>query len=202
MPQGVTTRPRVGREEARERIITAATGLVRERSFAELTVGEIMDRAGLERTVFYRHFDNVGALLLTAGRRAVDEMYEAQAAIAASNRPLDPAATQEALTVAAEVFHEHGPLLRAIFEAVASGQLAAVDPDALRQRFDGLVAAALRDLEANGGRHFADVGETARAVNLLNQNYLLDAFGGEPRVTVETAARTLGEIWTALVESR
>lgn len=182
--------------------MAAAGELVRERSFAELTVGEIMDRADLERTVFYRHFDNVGSLLLAAGKRAVDAMYEAQAVIAASNRPLDPDATLQALTIGAEVFREHGPLLRAIFDAVASGQLVAIDVDAQRRRFDALVAAALRDLEVGDGRRFADVGETARAINLLNENYLLDAFGREPRISVEQAARTLGEIWTAVIEPR
>lgn len=192
----------MSREEARARIVAAAAELVRERAHAELTVGEIMDRADLERTIFYRHFDNVGALLLAAGKSAVDAMYEAQAAIAASNRPLDPGATLEALTIAAEVFREHGPLLRAVFDAVAAGQLVAIDVEAQRRRFDELVAAALRDLEAGGGRRFAAVEETARAINLLNESYLLDAFGREPRVSVEVAARTLGEIWTAVIEPR
>ena len=41
MPQSVTTRPRLSREEARERILEATGELVRDRSFAELTVGEI-----------------------------------------------------------------------------------------------------------------------------------------------------------------
>ena len=205
MPQGVTTspnRPRLSREEARGRILDAAAELVRERSFAELTVGEIMDRAGLERTVFYRHFENVGALLLSTGRGAIDAMFEAHAAIANSHGALDEEAVGEAMTVAAEVFHQHGPLLRAVFEAIASGQLTAVDAEALRRRFDTLVAESLRDVEARGGRAFADPEQTARALNLLNENYLLDAFGREPRVSVEVAARTLTEIWTALIEAR
>ncbi len=33
----------------------------------------------------------------------------------------------------------------------------------------------------------------------MNEAYLLDAFGREPRVTVEVAVRTLSEIWLALV---
>ena len=90
MPQSVTTRPRLSREEARERILEATGELVRDRSFAELTVGEIMDRAGLERTIFYRHFENVGALVLSAGRQAILDLYEAQAAIADTNKSFDP----------------------------------------------------------------------------------------------------------------
>jgi AcrR family transcriptional regulator len=188
----------VSRDEARERIGDAVGQLVRERSFAELTVGEIMDRAGLERTVFYRHFENVAASVLATGRQAIVEMYEAQAAIAGSHESFDAEVIREALTLAAEVFHRNGPLLRVVFEASGSGQLEAVDQDGIRGRFDGLVADALRDLEGRSGKRFADVEETARALNRLNESYLIDAFGREPRVSVETAAATLSQIWISL----
>ena len=50
-----TTRPRSQARETRERaraqIIEAATELVRERSYAELNVGELMARAGIGRTL-------------------------------------------------------------------------------------------------------------------------------------------------------
>ena len=45
----------------------------------------------------------------------------------------------------------------------------------------------------------ADVKETARALNLANTAYLLDAFGHEPRVSVETAITTLTEIWLRVI---
>jgi hypothetical protein len=34
----------------------------------------------------------------------------------------------------------------------------------------------------------------------MNENYLRDAYGGEPRVSEEVAVRTLTEIWTAVIE--
>jgi hypothetical protein len=126
-------------------------------------------------------------------------MFSAHAAIAASHASFDEDAVREAMTVAAEVFHRHGPLLRAVFEAIASGQLVAVDAEALRTQFDALVAESLRDVEARSGKRFADPEETARALNLLNENYLLDVFGREPRVSVQTAANTLSEIWITLI---
>ena len=60
----------------------------------------------------------------------------------------------------------------------------------MRERFDDLVerVAARR---GRRGRTVADVAETARALNLMNENYLLDAFGREPRVSPETAVRDL-----------
>jgi hypothetical protein len=33
----------------------------------------------------------------------------------------------------------------------------------------------------------------------MNEHYLLDAFGREPRVSVEAAVQTLTEIWEAVI---
>ena len=77
-----------GQEHARaangavQRIVEAATELVRERSYAELNVGEIMERAGIGRTLFYRHFDDLGDLLLRVAAEAIDELFETQVALA------------------------------------------------------------------------------------------------------------------------
>jgi AcrR family transcriptional regulator len=178
-------------------IVDSAIELVRERSFAELTVGEVMDRAGLERTIFYRHFENVGEMLLGAGREAIEELYAAQVALAESRAGHDPGKVREAMELPVRVYRRHGPLLRAISEALASDQLVAADQEFIRRRFDQLVAGVLRD--APGAADLADAEETARALNLLNESYLLDAFGREPRVSVETAATTLTAIWAPLL---
>jgi hypothetical protein len=65
----------------------------------------------------------------------------------------------------------------------------------MRRQFDDLVEQALRER----GARVDDVAETARALNLLNESYLLDAFGREPRVCTETAVQTLTEIWLGVV---
>jgi AcrR family transcriptional regulator len=190
----------MNRREARARIIEAATELVRERSFAELKVGEVMDRAGLERTIFYRHFENLGDLLLGAGREAIDELYAAQLALADARVDHRSDSIRQALEVPVAVYRRHGPLLRAVSEAVAGNQLVAIDQEAIRRRFDELVEVALRRIELETGKSFDDIGETARALNLLNESYLLDAFGREARVSAETATATLTEIWTSLID--
>ena len=202
MAHGVnfSPRPRVGRAAAHQRIVDAAIDLVRERSFAELTVGEIMDRAGLERTIFYRHFENVGELLLGAGREAINQLYAAQVALAATRADHGPEAVRQALEVPVQIYRRHGPLLRAVSEAVAADQLVAVDQEMLRRRFDELVAGALRAGAAESGRELSDFEETARALNNLNESYLLDTFGREPRVSVETATNTLAEIWSSVID--
>ena len=192
-------RPRVERAAARERIVDAAIELVRERSYAELTVGEIMDRAGLERTLFYRHFENVGQLLLTTGRHAIDDLYSAQVQLAATRADHRPETIRQALELPVQIYRQHGPLLRAVSEAVAANQLDAVDQEMIRRRFDDLVADALRAGAAENGHELENPEETARALNLMNEGYLLDCFGREPRVDVDTATRTLARIWSPII---
>src|SRR3984957_10770938 len=53
---------RVPSEEARHRILEATRELLLDRPFAALTVGDVMARAGLTRTVFYRHFDRLAQM--------------------------------------------------------------------------------------------------------------------------------------------
>jgi AcrR family transcriptional regulator len=193
------TRVRQTRQESRERIVAAATELVRSRSYIELNVELVMAHAGLGRTIFYRHFDDLADLLVRAGREAIDELYAAQRALGEARPDQDPDAVRHAMEIAAGVYERHGPLLRAVAEAASGDRQLANDYEAMRRRFDDFVARSLADM-----RHLADMprselAETARALNLLNENYLLDAFGREPRVSAATAARTLTEIWEAVI---
>ncbi len=64
-------RPRLSRDEVRERLVGAATELVRDRSFYDLSVSDVTQRAGIERTIFYRHFDDL-ARPAPAGRDGGD----------------------------------------------------------------------------------------------------------------------------------
>lgn len=195
-----TSRARQSRAASRARIIEAATDLVRERSYAELSVGEIMERAGLGRTIFYRHFDDLPDLLIKAGREAIDGLYATQVALERSRHGHSREAVAEALAAVVDVYRRHGPLLRVISEAATADPDLAPNQGEVRRRFDELVEHALERSFAAAGEPTADLAETAHALNLMNESYLLDAFGREPRVSPEVALRTLTEIWTAVLE--
>ena len=200
-PASSKTRTRQTREQSRRRIIEATTELVRERSYAELNIGEIMSRAGLGRTIFYRHYDDLGDLLLRAGREAIEQLYEAQTKLAEARQDFGPEAIRAAIELPVRVYHRHGPLLRAISEAAGADPEVARGQAALLRRFDELCATALRNAQKEVGPRFADVEQSALALNRLNESYLLEVFGREPRVTVETATQTLTEIWVAALHA-
>jgi AcrR family transcriptional regulator len=190
---------RLSRQQSRERIIAAAAELIRDTSYGALTVDDVMREAGIGRTIFYRHFDDLADLLRRAGREAFEGLLEAERAFRAAHVGGEPD-VERAIAAAVAVYREHGPLLRGIAEAAASGDEQMVaGQQAMLARFDELVEDVLRASPAFAQRSAEDVAETARALNLLNTSYLLDAFGREPRVSPETAVRTLTRVWASLI---
>ena len=187
------------RQESRERIVAAATELVRTTPYAALSVDEVMRQAGLGRTIFYRHFDDLGDLILRADREAVDELYETQRLLGEARIGAEPAEVRRAIEPVVAVYERHGPLLRAIAEAAAADEHVSAGHRALRDRFDALVEQALRRVWPPTTSAPADLGETARALNHMNESYLIDAFGREPRVAPEVAVQTLTEVWDAVI---
>ena len=198
-PAGRRTRARLSRRESRQRIVTAATELVRERSYAELSVDAVMREAGLGRTIFYRHFDDLADLLMGTGREAIEALYQAQLSFVETRHDEPSAAVRAAFETAVAVYQRHGPLLRCIAEAAAGDEQIAAGYDEMRKRFDALAEQALRELAFAGRVPPSNLAETARALNLMNETYLTDTFGREPRVSPEVAVQTLTEIWDAVI---
>jgi AcrR family transcriptional regulator len=205
MPARTTTkaaRPRLNRDEVRDRLVAATTELVRDRSFYELSVAEVTERAGIERTIFYRHFDSLADLLLRAATEAIEDLYDAQVELDGGRREGDLETVRAAIAPAVRVYQRHGPVLRAVTEAGASDPQIAARGAELRLRFNELVADSLARLPSLRENAPADVAESARALNLLNEAYLRDAFGREPRLSPEAAVQTLTEIWAAFLDRR
>jgi TetR/AcrR family transcriptional regulator, ethionamide resistance regulator len=201
----VTTRQeraRLSREQSRARIVAAAIELVRELSYPELSVGAVMERAGLERTIFYRHFDDLGDLLMQTGREAIEELYETQLDLSAARDGAEPEVVRAAIEPAVAAYRRHGPLLRALTEAAAGDPQVAAGQARIRSRFDRLVAGSLSDLLEFESSSAADVAEIARALNRMNESYLQDAFGREPRISTAAAVEALTEIWVAVLRQR
>ncbi len=84
-------------------------------------------------------------------------------------------------------------------EGAASDARIAAGRGAIRERFDELAAGSLGELPQLASLSPSEVREVARALNLLNTAYLIDAFGREPRIDAETALTTLTTIWTGVI---
>jgi AcrR family transcriptional regulator len=176
--------------------------LVRDRSFYDLSVGDVTEQAGIERTIFYRHFDDLSDLLLRAATDAIESLYQAQVELDAGREAGDLETVRSAIEPAVRVYREHGAVIRAVTEAGASHPEVAARGAELRRRFNELTAGSLARLPDLKDNPPADLAESARALNLLNEAYLQEAFGRDPRVSAEVAIETLTEIWAAFLDRR
>jgi TetR/AcrR family transcriptional regulator, ethionamide resistance regulator len=198
-------RPRRRRrhEEAERTILAAGRAFLEEHPFREMTVEGIMARTGLSRPAFYAYFrdrydlvtrllEGVGGLLFAldwrwlSGTAGGDEAREVLV---------------DALRAGSQTFVEYGPVLRAI--ADAAGQDARVEEVyryGLIERLVTAVAARIsRDVKAGVAPGDLDPEETARALVLMTERYLLDTFGrpeGRPTPEqTEAVFATLEGIW-------
>ena len=190
-------------EEAERAILAAARAFLEEHPFREMTVEGVMIRTGLSRPAFYAYFrdryevvtrllEGIGGLLF-----ALDWRWLSGGEVGEEAREV----LVDALRAGSQTFVEYGPVLRAIADAAGyDARVEQVYRYGLIERLVGAVAGRIsRDVEAGLSPADLDPEETSRALVLMTERYLLDAFGhperrpsGEESVLV---FRTLEGIW-------
>jgi AcrR family transcriptional regulator len=189
------TRRREQREHTRGEILAAADRLLRERPYRELSVDVVMAETGLTRTAFYRHFDDITELVLKLLEDVGQELVEVASRwrlVAGRNYP---APAQEALRGIVDFFTDHGPLVRAIADAAATDERIERSYRGAIEAFIAVVAAGLDALIARGQLPPMETHAISRALNLMNEAYLLDQFGAEPFGDPDVAFKTLETVW-------
>src|ERR1700734_906752 len=182
--------PRVPTNEARHRILAAARELLLDRPFAALTVGDVMARAGLTRTVFYRHFEGLPQLapelLPDADDPLVDQVLRGS--------PEDLIDTM--ITGLVGLYADNGRGLRAI-------DAAATDPDG-PGAVDRALAGPRRQLAtlvADAPNPPPNPREFALLLMATHRAYLLDKFGSgnDTPENRHDAIAALAALWRRLL---
>ncbi len=191
-------RLREQREDTRRRILAAADRQLRERPFRELSVDGLMAQTNLTRTAFYRHFDDVTDVVLRLLGEVGGELVVIAERWSADAGADLPGPAQAALRGIVDFFVRHGPLIRAIAEAATGDEQIEAAYRRSLERFIDLTTAGLDRLTAEGRLQVRDTRALARALNLMNQAYLLETFGRE-RGDPELALATLETVWLGVV---
>ncbi|WP_166176289.1 TetR/AcrR family transcriptional regulator [Rubrobacter tropicus] len=202
--RGGVQRRRRSPEEAERAILAAARSFLSERPFREMKVEDVMARTGLSRPAFYAYFkdryelvtrllEGIGGLLFAVDRRWL-------VGDPGVGREESREILRDALRGGAETFGRYGPVLRAISEAASyDGRVEEMYRFGLIQRLTEAVAARIsRDVEAGISPEGLVPEETARALVLMTERYLIDAYGrpsDRDRVPDATVIRTLETIW-------
>lgn len=195
-------RQREQRESTRAEILAAAEAFLRERPYRELSIETVMERTGLTRTAFYRHFDDVPDLVLRLLAEVVKDLYALGERWAASAGEDFPAPAVAGLNGVVEFFARHGPLLRAVAEAAATDAQVERGYQQLREMFIEMTAGTLDRLSAGGQLQVPDTRAMARALNLMNESFLLEEFGREPFGDPDTVLAIVETIWIRVLGPR
>lgn len=179
---------RVPSAEARERIVAAAERLLRERPYRELDVGQVMAEAGLSRTIFYRHFDSLAAIVSALLDEIEADLFPV----------LETETMEEILRAAVTTFARHGRFLRAVQAAAFHDPTVEHAYRAMFDRFTATMTGQMREGMAAGRVAPGDAAELARAMNLFNNAYLLDTLGRDESFDQELALATLLAVWEPL----
>ena len=195
----IRTQRRAKREQTRQQILDVAEAFLREHPFRELSLDVVMSQTELTRTAFYRHFDDVTELVLQLLADVGTELYDIGRDWAAAVRTDFGAAAREGLRGVVAFFERHGPLVRAVADAAATDEHVEIAYGAFLGAFDELIAGGLDGMVARGELEACDTHALARALNRMNERYLLDEFGREPIGDPATALATLELIWMRTV---
>jgi AcrR family transcriptional regulator len=191
-------RQRTQREAARRAILEAARELLEQHAWHELPLDEVMGRAGLSRTVFYRHFDDRQRLLLAL----LDEIGEDLAATGLAWKEGSGDRVDEAVRGLRELtatYVDHGRLLQALADAAGQDAEVRAVYEQLADRLVDVVEQRLAGEVAAGRSAVRDPREVARALVWMNERYLLASFGRPPLADPEPVAAALAEVWLATV---
>jgi AcrR family transcriptional regulator len=190
------TRRRQQRERTREEILAAADRFLRQSPYRELTVEVVMAQAGLTRTAFYRHFDDITDLVLQLLAEIGKDLYAVAERWGAGAGTEYPAPGLEGLAGVVDFFVRHGPLVRAIAEAAVTDEQVERAYRGSIETFIEMTAATFDRLVEQGRLEVRDTRALARALNFMNQAYLLEEFGRDPLGgDRELALATLETVW-------
>ncbi len=192
----------------RREILAATDRFLRERPYRELSVQALMTQAGLGSPEFYRHFDDVTDLLVSlitekggelygvAQRWLQDAQIEQQAELGLNR------AAHFWLRAIVEFFYRNGPLVRAFNAAATTNERIERAYNDFLDRYTELTAIGLERMIAEGRIEPLDPWPVARALNLMNERYLLDEFGHGTDGDPEVALNTLETIWLRALAPR
>lgn len=181
-------------EQTRESIFRCALEFFWTQPFRELTVGELMARAGASRPTFYHYFDDLYDLMsaLLEGIRG-DILSAAKPWFQEAGDPIP--LLKESIRGMVRIGYENGPILRAVADAAVSDSQLENAWDNFLLSFDDAVTARIQQQQELGLIAPFPAHSIASALNRLDAALLIDHFGKHPRSDQDEVLRTITRIW-------
>lgn len=188
-------------EEARREILESATRFLRKGHFRDLTVGEVMAGTTLSRPAFYQYFTDLHDLIVSLFRDVEAVMHQtASPWIEGEGEPI--AALRESNRGVVETCVKHGHILRAIVEAAPLDERLEQTWTSFMQRWDDAVEARIVAQQQDGLIPSLDARRIANALNSLDVNLVVAAFGRHPHDDPRDVLETMHRVWSSTLYGR
>jgi len=164
-------------------------------SFQELKIERIATAAGISRTAFYFYFKDKRELLMRLAEDISGEFYNQADAWFSGNDGAPEDQVHEALEVIAELYFQHGTLLRAIVELSTYDQEVAVFWRALLQRFADATRARVETEQEAGRAPAMPAAATAFALVWMTERTFYQQLVQDFPLSHEELVAALDGIW-------
>lgn len=195
------TAPAVRKGDLRERqILDAAEELLARRGYADMTVGDIAEAAGITRGALYFYFASKQDVVTALVARTVQALQEKSGAALAASASVEEVVST-ALERTAQLWREHGPVMRA---AVDLGSTVP-DIDQLWTGTADVFVEAITAVLVRGGVPSGDTPDAAPALGRALCWMIERTFYHASKVSVddlEDAKQTCHTVWTRIAECR
>ena len=188
-------------EEARREILDSATQFLRKHHFRDMTVGAVMAGTTLSRPAFYQYFTDVHDLIVSLLRDIEAIMHQtANPWISGEGKPI--AALRESNRGVVETCVKHGPIIRAIVEAAPRDERLEQAWKSFMERWDDAVEAQIVAQQRDGLIPPLDARRIANALNSLDVNLVIAAFGRHPQDDPKEVLETMHRVWSSTLYGR
>jgi AcrR family transcriptional regulator len=188
-------------EEARREILDSAARFLSNRHFREMTIGEVMAGTTLSRPAFYQYFTDVHDLILSLLGDIEEIMHQtASPWIDGEGHPM--VALRESNRGVVETCVKHGPVIRAIVEAAPLDERLERAWKSFMARWDDLAEARIIAQQRDGLIPPLDARRIASALNSLDVNLVVAAFGRHPQDDPNEVLETMHRVWSSALYGR
>jgi len=183
-------------DRTQQSILDAALNYLWTHPYRKLTVSELMSLAGSSRSVFYRYYEDLPAMM----EHLLNELEEKIMAVTTTwfTGDGDPIPLlKESLGSMVRVSYQYGPILRAVLDAAPMNERLEKAWTRFSTKFDDAVTLRIeREQEAGLIKPF-DARPVAIALNRMDSELVRHHFGRRPRSNQKLVRDAIIRVWVA-----
>jgi AcrR family transcriptional regulator len=183
-------------DRTQQSILDAALKYLWTHPYRDLTVNELMSLAGSSRSVFYRYYEDLPAMMEHLLNDFKEKIMAATAAWFAEEGGPIPL-LKESLGNMVKVSYKYGPILRAVLDAAPMNERLEKAWTSFAKGFDDAVTQQIEQQQKAGLIKPFDAHPVAMALNRMNSEMVSHHFGRRPRGSQKAVRDAIIRVWVA-----